>query len=242
MAGKGGVFININNYLGALNNTDLFAGFSRGELKDLLQKSGYELKRYEKDQIVHLQNETCRALDIILEGRVAVQKIDEEGNVLTINVFSAGDIIGANLIFSRDNFYPMTAIADKDTIILHLGREAIVQLGYKKPDFLINLLGIISDRALILADKIKKISHKNIREQIIDFLTYEYHLQKTKEIELNYSKKELAERFGVQRPSLSRELKKMREAGLLDFDARTVTILDLDLIRNRSGDGIISGD
>jgi len=34
----------------------------------------------------------------------------------------------------------------------------------------------------------------------------------------------LAERLGIQRSSLSRELNKMRKDGLLEYDARTVTL------------------
>jgi len=36
-------------------------------------------------------------MDIILKGKVAVQNIDENGNVLTINVYSDRDIIGSNI-------------------------------------------------------------------------------------------------------------------------------------------------
>jgi Mn-dependent DtxR family transcriptional regulator len=43
------------------------------------------------------------------------------------------------------------------------------------------------------------------------------------------SKKEMAERFGIQRPSLSRELNKMRKDGLLEYDAKTITIKDLNM-------------
>lgn len=44
------------------------------------------------------------------------------------------------------------------------------------------------------------------------------------------SKKEMAERFGIQRPSLSRELNKMRKDGLLEYDAKTITIKDLSMV------------
>jgi len=46
-------------------------------------------------------------------------------------------------------------------------------------------------------------------------------------IRLHYSKKELAERLGVQRSSLGRELNKMRREGLLEYDARTITLKNL---------------
>jgi len=223
------VKIKTDQYFEVLAGLDLFKNFSRDELKARLDASGYEVKRYEKDQIIHLENEVCQSLDIILEGKVAVQKIDEEGNVLTINIFSAPEIIGAHLIFSTRNIYPMTVLADSEVVILRLNRELIVELGQSDPGFMVDLLQIISDRIMILADKIRTISHNTIREQITAFLTYEFSLQKSRVLKLNYTKKELAERLGVKRTSLSRELNKMRRDGLLDYDARTITLKGLDI-------------
>jgi Mn-dependent DtxR family transcriptional regulator len=42
------------------------------------------------------------------------------------------------------------------------------------------------------------------------------------------TKKELAEKIGVQRPSLSRELNKMRKDGLITYDPTQITIIDVD--------------
>ena len=221
--------IKTDQYFEVLAGLDLFKSFSRDELRARLDASGYEVKRYEKDQIIHLENEVCQSMDIILEGRVVIQKIDEEGNVLTINVLSAPEIIGAHLIFSTNNIYPMTVVAESEVVILRLNRKLIIELGQSDPDFMVALLQVISDRIMILADKIRTISHKTIREQVTAFLTYEYYIQKSRVIELKYSKKELAERLGVQRTSLSRELNKMRRDGLLDYDARTITLKGLDI-------------
>lgn len=166
-------------------------------------------------------------MDIILEGQVSVQNIVESGNVLTIYVFSTRDIIGANLIFSSSNYYPMTVVATSGTTILHIQKELIIQLCKSNENFMIGLMKSISDRTIILTDKINAISLKTIRRCIIDFLRYEYHIQKNNVIKLNVSKKDLAERLGIQRSSLSRELNKMRNDGLLDYDARTITLKDI---------------
>ena len=77
---------------------------------------------------------------------------------------------------------------------------------------------------MILTDKLTVISLKTVRQRINDYLSHQYQLQKTMVITLDCSKKELAERLGVQRTSLSRELTKMKKAGLLDYDAKTITI------------------
>ncbi len=168
-------------------------------------------------------------MDIILIGQATVQKIDENGNVLTINVFTDRDVIGANLLFSSKNYYPMTVVAKSRTTILHMQKELILELCQSNTTFMVTLMKVVSDKAIILTDKINTISLKTIRECIIDFLKYEYHIQKSSLIKLKFSKKELAERLGVQRSSLSRELNKMRKDGLIEYDSRTITLINIDI-------------
>ncbi len=208
----------------------MFDSFSKEDLKTILNETNFEINHYGKDQVIHLQSEVCESMGVILEGKVAIQKIDDEGNILTINVFSAPEIIGAHLIFSAHNVYPMTVVAESNVVIMRLKKNLLIRLGRENPEFMVALLQVISDRTIILADKIRSISYQTIRNQITAFLIYEYHSQNSQVIKLRFSKKELAERFGVQRTSLSRELHKMHCAGLLDYDARTITIKDLDLI------------
>ena len=198
-------------------------------MNKIFSSTKFEIKEYGNEQIIHFQNEVCHTLDIILKGKVAVQNIDENGNVLTINDYSDSDIIGANLIYSSRNYYSMMVVATTRVAILHLQRELILELCQSNVSFMVGLMKIISDRTIILTDKIKAISLKTIRQCIIDFLRYEYHIQKSKVIKLNISKKDLAERLGIQRSSLSRELNKMRKDGLVEYDARTVTLKDIDL-------------
>lgn len=226
--------MDIRDYIEAIANVELFKGFSRDELIGVFKTNEYHIREYGRDEVVHFQNEVCNALDIILVGKVSVQKIDENGNILTITAFSSGDIMGANLLFSSRNCYPMNAIAKCDTVILHIHRELILKLCQNNIGFLTELIGVISDKTVTLTDKINSISLKTIRKCIIDFLAYEYHIQKSRVIKLGMTKKEMAERFGIQRPSLSRELNKMRRDGLLEYDAKTITIKDMSIVR-RSG-------
>lgn len=220
----------IENYIDAIASIDLFSKFSRQELAKLFKTSKYNIKEYRKGEIIHFQNEICSSMDIILSGHVSVQKIDENGNTLTITTFISSDILGANLIFSSRNSYPMTVIAKADSVLLHMHKELILELCQSNMGFLTGLITVISDKTLTLTDKINSISLKTIRECIIDFLSYEYHIQKSNTIKLNMTKKEMAERLGIQRPSLSRELRKMKADKLLDYDSKTITIRDLSII------------
>ena len=169
-------------------------------------------------------------MDIVLNGKVAVQKIDEEGNILKIDTFSGGSLLGANLLFSSKNLYPMTVVAESQTVLLHIYKELVLELSQTNICFMKDLMREISDRTLLLTDKIDAISLKTIRQKIIDFLRYEYSLQKSDVLKMTISKKELAERFGIQRTSLIRELNKMRKDGFLVYDSRTITLKRPDII------------
>lgn len=203
---------------------DLFSGFTNEELSSVFGSFRYRISQYDKGQIMHLQNEHCNTMDIILDGRASVQNIDESGRALTISVFLGGDILGANLIFSHRNSYPMTVVAESKTVVLHMYRELILELCKNNAVFMVGLMTAISDRTLVLTDKINAISLKTIRQCVIDYLKYECYLQKSNTIALGISKKDFADRLGVQRTSLSRELNKMRKDGLIEYNARTITL------------------
>jgi len=92
--------------------------------------------------------------------------------------------------------------------------------------FMLKFMEFLSERTSVLTDKITEISIKGIREKIINFLNQESIAQKSRIIKLPYSKKQLAENMGIQRTSLSRELKKMKNEGLISYNAKEILIVD----------------
>lgn len=208
---------------------EMFSEFSDETLTRISCSLNSEIAHYPKNQIIHLHNEICYSADIILSGKVTVQLIDKNGNILTINTFRQKDVIGPNLMFSERNFYPMTVIAESECTIFHMKKELILELAHINDNFLIQFMKIISDNTFILTDKINAISMKSIRQAIIDYLNSEYGRQNSLIIQLDMTKKELAEKLGIPRTSLSRELSKMKKDGLLEFDASTITIKSDDL-------------
>jgi CRP/FNR family transcriptional regulator, dissimilatory nitrate respiration regulator len=121
----------------------------------------------------------------------------------------------------------MTVAVEADAVILHLERELVVDLIQNNRSFMEALLQAISDRTLILNDVINIISLCTIRERLISYLCYESRIQQSNTVTLDISKKKLAEKLGVQRSSLGRELKIMRSDGLISYDRKTIILKDL---------------
>lgn len=211
------------NFINYLLSISLFKEFDKRDLT-LILNDKYLVQKYGRNEIIYLQNEKAFTMDIILDGDVAVQSIDENGNILSIVSLSQGDMLGGNLIFSTKNEYPMTLISKNNTTLLRMEKDIILELCQTNKGFLEDLLEVLSDKALFLTTKIHSLAMKTIREKLMDFLIFESNRQESKKIELSLSKKELAEKFGVERPSLQRELKKMKDEGLIDYDARSIEL------------------
>ena len=90
---------------------------------------------------------------------------------------------------------------------------------------LTNFLTLTSNMTTFLSDKLQMISLKSLRYKLSIFLLEKTSPEKNYFI-LNRSRTQLAEYFGVQRPSLARTLKELEDEGIIKTDGRLVTVLD----------------
>ena len=115
-------------------------------------------------------------------------------------------------MFSSNPYYLMTVTTAIGVAILEIETDLLFNHMNSNEKFLRAYLEFVSDRT-------------SIRESIRNYLKTEQSKQQKNQIELNMSKTELSEKFGVQRTSLSREFGKMKKEGLIDFDKSTIIIL-----------------
>ena len=208
-----------------LQNTTLLRSLSKESITDKLVSGKFKVAKYGEDNIVHFEGERCDKLEIILSGEIVVERIDVSGDLLVISEFQSDDSIGGNLLFSNNPYYPMTVSSKSHTTILEIDREVLFEMFCSNPILLRSYLEFVSDNASILGIKIKDYVNKTIRESVMTYLNYESKKQESNHIILNISKKALAEKIGVQRTSLSRELAKMKKDKLIVYDVDSITIL-----------------
>ncbi len=207
-----------------LRQIDLIQSIDAQEMELYLADGSCRTITYGKNNVVHFVGEICSKLEIILSGEVVIERIEESGNLMTIAEFFSGDVLGGNLMFSKNPHFPMTVTTKRPTLILEIDKERLFNLFLDNHEFLRRYLEYVSDHTAILGDRIKHYVNRTIRESIISYLNYERKRQNSNTIKLNITKKALAERIGVQRTSLSRELAKMREEGLIEFDAVSIKL------------------
>jgi len=195
------------------------------KINSYLSDGSFKVGAYGKNTIVHFSGEICNKLEIILEGIVHVERIDESGNLMTIAEFCNDEILGGNLLFSKNPYYPMTITTKTHAVILEIHKERLFEIFSDDPSFLRCYLEFVADHTTILGDRIQHYVNKSIRDCIMNYLEHEKQKQNSKKIRLPITKKAWAERMGVQRTSLLRELAKMKKDGLVRYDSKYIELL-----------------
>jgi len=206
-----------------LRNISLFSAVKQSNLEKLKASNHIYQKHYMKGVTVHNANETCRTLDIVLSGSLVAYSLSANGSSTTMFEFSKESVIGANLLFGKSHSYPLNIYCLTDCQIIHIDVNAVLEFLHDY-NFTLHYIRSISQNSQGINQKIAMFTQRTLRENIMDFFKQQTIIQKSSTILLPMSKRQLADYFGVQRPSLFRELKKLKDEGIIEIDNRTIEI------------------
>ncbi len=208
---------------GFLHSHPLLKAINDDAMAQLFSASDIFRRSYAKNHTLHAAAETCVALDIVVYGKLFAYALSENGNATTMFEFSSGAVIGANLLFSAQNKYPLTICCQTDCSMIHLTSECVKELLHNY-QFALAYIQALSKNSDGLNQKVSFLSQNTLRENLSAYLKKLMIQQNSDTVLLPMSKKQLADYMGVQRPSLFRELKKMQDEHLLRYKNRTITL------------------
>ena len=206
----------------------LFQNFSEDELEGFLAVASTSREAYKKGEVVANEEMPCSHIGIVVSGMIDAQKTYPSGKYITIKHLGEGEMFGEVVVFSNRKTYPATLIAQTATQVFFLQKEEIMRLQQDYPLLMLNFVQILSQKILTLNRRVKSLSYHTLRQRIVDFLLEVYQKNGTLMFQLPVSRRQMAELLGTPRPSLSRELAKMREEGLIDFEKNSFKILDME--------------
>jgi len=213
----------------------LFDGIDVIDLKSLLNCLRPIIREYKKNEYIAFAGERFDSLGIIVRGNAAVIKEDVKGNRIIMALLKPGDMFGEMAAFSsRPIWLANVCTQETSTVYFIPSIRIISECNNVCPwhSMLIrNMLKILSEKALMLNQKVEYLSIKSMRGRICAFLLEQYKKTGQKTIILPMNRNELADYLNVSRPSMSREMGKMREEGIIDFYMATVKILDLEALK-----------
>ncbi len=213
------------NIYSRLSDSPLFNHLNAEHVKHVMQDIIFQIRNYADGDIIVTRGEPCDFLLIILLGTVKGEMLDASGRVLKIEDIKAVRPLAPAFIFGGKNTFPVSIIAISEVKIMYIPKASLLRLMSKSDVFLNNFLDVISSRAQFLTERFYFLSFKTLGAKLVNYL-----LELSKDghdtFILPHSHIQLAEMFGVARPSLSRILVNMQKNGLIKLNRKEIQILD----------------
>ena len=213
-----------------LKETVVFNGIDEKTIKNILEKTKYEIKKYSPDESIAFRGDEVKGLYIILKGTLTTEMLTEEGNVIKIEELVPSDVIASAFVFGKKNSFPVDLNAKDEAEILFIERKEFLKILFSKEKILENFLNEVSNKTQLLTSKIwNSFNNKTIKKKFCDYVKKN---QKNSLFSIQ-NLGALAEYFGVERPSLSRVLSDLVKDEKLERIGRNkYKILDKDFFEN----------
>lgn len=214
-----------------LSKSELFSGLHTGEINSLLSDYLFKPGRYKKADIIAIQGDNYSNLYVVMDGSVLSEISDPAGKRVKLEIFTRSSIIAPGIIFAIDNTLPVTITAETDCLLLSFSKEMVVSILQSNRTCMINYLSLLGNKINILAEKIRLFQFNSIQQKIAGYLLNLSKIQENNNLIIPYTRENLADFFGAARPSLSRELSRMSEAGIIAIDGKKIKLLKKTALR-----------
>lgn len=190
-----------------------------------LEDLKYTISTFQKHDLILRQGDVCDALYMLTRGSVKTEMITENGNILGIEIIKAPRPLAPAFVFSDNNRFPVDVTALEEVEIMKIPKAEIMRLMMTNPDFMSSFMTHNANRTQFLTNRLQLLSIKTIKGKLAHYLL-ESSPGDGKPFEINRNQTELADFFGVARPSLARSLSEMVQEGVISINKKKYIVLN----------------
>lgn len=211
-------------------NSPLFLGMTEVEADKCLKCLNAQVKTYQKNEIIFEQLTKPNSLYVIGEGAVAICKdlISGKRSIVT-TLEQSGEIFGEVYVFLENQNYDYYSLATKKVTLLEIPKSSFYHHCENNCNAHVkltqNMLGILAEKAYYLNKKLQLLANGSLREKLAKYILD--NIDEDKNVIMKMNREEFSNFLNVARPSLSRELTKMRDEGLICIKGKNISVCNL---------------
>ncbi len=211
----------MEEFLSTIRSAPLFSGVSEAELTAMLACLKAEKKDFPKEAFVLRAGDTAESIGLVLTGTVLVIQEDIWGNRNILSKAGPGQTFAAAYACAPGSRLNVSVVAETPVTVLFLNVKRILTVCPSACSYhsriIRNLLGELAGKNLQFSEKLTHVGQRSTRSKIMSYLSAEAQRLGTYELDIPFSRQQLADYLGVERSGLSQELGKMKKDGLLDY-------------------------
>jgi len=210
-----------------LAGSPLFKGVSDSDIEAILSAIPFRIRKFKMGNLISQSGEAVNSLMIVISGAVKGEMVDDAGRVIKIEDIPAPGALATAFIFGNANRFPVNVIAISEGEILSIEKPDFIKILMGNDILLVNFLNMISNRSQFLSEKIKFLNFRTIKGKLAQFILQKAQGGKS-DIMLGMTQNDLADFFGVARPSVSRAIGELEQEGFIEAAGKNIRILDKD--------------
>ncbi|MCK5823360.1 MAG: Crp/Fnr family transcriptional regulator [Bacteroidales bacterium] len=214
-----------------ISETPIFKGISSDEISNILNSTHHQIKTYEAEAIIAFSGDECNNLFVLIEGSIRGEAIDYNEKIIKIEDVFAPDTFAEAFLFADQNNLLINIVANTKSKILIIHKEDLLVLFQSNKKILENYLNIISNRFVLVTKKLKFLSLRTIKAKLASHFIELSKKSKNNTIFFGKTQAELADYFGVTRPSLARTIKEMKDEGIIEVPGKMIRIIDYNKLK-----------
>lgn len=203
----------------------LFVGLTKSEIDEILSRSVSEVLEVEKGQHVVRQGDTIHSLYILTDGLVRTEMVTKDGNVVEIEFIEPIRPLAPAFLVATESRYPVDVITMQKTLFYIIPKTLWLKEMMMNEQLLTNFMKLNSNMTVFLSKKVQMMSIKTLKGKLSLYIL-ENTTPQNNTFTLKRTQSQLAEYFGVQRPSLARTLGDMMREELITLYKRELKVLD----------------
>ena len=207
--------------------SSVFDGLSKNQIDKLYNLLDVHIYNFNKNDPIYPTIKGGNIVGIISSGSATISYIEYNGNEIILENLSKDSVFGSNIsIINMDN---CEITAKEDTEVLLIDYNKLINkrnTNYSYYNiFLSNLFDIINTKFKNINERLRILEKKQIREKLLEYFDIEYKKVLSKNIELPFSLKDLADYIAVNRSAMFREIKHLKEEKLIEVKNKRITLL-----------------
>lgn len=210
----------VEEYLHIFRDNYLFFGLSDEEISGMLVCTDARKKNYVSGEYILRRGDTVQEISILAEGRLYIQREDYWGNRSIVSDVRIGEVFGESYALPESGELMNDVVAAESSVVISIDCHKLLSPCSLPCPFhstvIRNLVSILAGKNRMLVRKIGHLSERTTREKLLSYLSDEALGQKSGSIDIPFSRQQLADYLAVDRSAMSKELGKMRDAGLIE--------------------------
>ena len=208
-----------------MHELELFKNLTESELSYLCKYLNATNSTFKKNMTIMSNLGNSSDIGVIKKGNALLIRIDYNGNRSIVSYIEKGDIFGG--LFNTSSIDELIVVSNSACEIVFLEYDNIFKYtGHKWcQKFIVNLFMLISQKINYINKRVELLTKKTIREKLLEYFHLLEKEQKSTHIIIPFSRIELAEYLAVDRSAMLRELKKLKEEGIININRNHVKII-----------------